>query len=309
MKKVLWLSLSVLLLPVAMQAQTIHTTGGAVGYVPEYHGNPNKVAEKVEGAVGGFLEGCAHCVSGAAHFHTTGGAVGYVPPVSFQTALERANANAAQKSQATQATQESAPWELFYIPAQKYGFCWGIYDALHETPQEVDSLQGKAALQFCTELVDSLAVSENSCPASDRPTSQVMEDAREEGKNWWKENVVESYVEGYNHVAQSYMAQAEATHQATQNLTAICEAAAQDYVEGYNHVAQSYMAQADAVHQTNQKIGAWCRKHIINNYKEGYRNLGASYMAQSAASHKTLVELGNFFVRKWKNFSNWLCGE
>ncbi len=302
MKKALLMSLSVLLLPVVMYAQTPRTTGGA-GYIPPApsSGFQKKVVKKVKkaltpstsavtpvttGGTGGYMppvssaalndfrEWCEECQQGVPHMHpnTTGGA-GYVPslPTSFYKAAEEANAAAAQEAK-TQEEKTShvftSPWGTTYTPYQVYSYCWGIYEASIENPEAAGSEQGRAVVGFCANAVDGLSATMTSCP-----NPETVAQGKEEAKSWFYKNVVEPYL------------------------------------SGYESQANGYRIQSEAMHETAEEVGAWWQKNVTDNYIAGYESQAKGYMIQSEAMGKTAREIGDWFAKQWEEFTDWLCGD
>ena len=302
MKKAFLMSLSVLLLPVVMYAQTPRTTGGA-GYIPPApsSGFQKKVVKKVKkaftpstsavtpvttGGTGGYMppvssaalndfrEWCEECQQGVPHVHpnTTGGA-GYVPslPTSFYKAAEEANAAAAQEAK-TQEEKTShvftSPWGIVYSPFEVYGYCWGIYEASIENPEAADSEQGRAVTGFCSNVIDRLSSTMNTCP-----NPEMVAPAKAKAKSWFHKNVVEPYL------------------------------------SGYESQAKGYMLQSEAMHETAEEVGAWWQKNVTDNYIAGYQSQAKSYMLQSEAMGETAREVGNWFAKQWEQFTDWLCGD
>lgn len=53
---------------------------------------------------------------------------------------------------------------------------------------------------------------------------------------------------------------------------------------------------------------SWWQKNVSDPYFAGYDAVGRSYMIQSKAMGKTAEEIGDWFCEKWKQLTDWICG-
>lgn len=229
-----------------------HTTGGTGGYTPPVS----------SAALNDFREWCEECQQGVPHVHpnTTGGA-GYVPslPTSFYKAAEEANAAAAQEAK-TQEEKTShvftSPWGIVYSPFEVYGYCWGIYEASIENPEAANSEQGRAVTGFCSNVIDRLSSTMNTCP-----NPEMVAPAKAKAKSWFHKNVVEPYLSGYESQANSYRIQSEAMHETAEDVSAWWKKNVTDnYIAGYQSQAKGYMLQSEAMGETAREVANWFAK-------------------------------------------------
>ncbi len=53
----------------------------------------------------------------------------------------------------------------------------------------------------------------------------------------------------------------------------------------------------------------WWQKNVVAPYIQGNESVAASYQIQGKAITETIEDIGNWCSEKWKQFTDWLCGD